>query len=394
MIWVVVIACVLLAAAATAQVLRPVPNLAFTRDAPAQIVIPGSAPALPWPSHGEATVGIQGIGIIGSSGGDAPVPIASLTKVMTAYVVLTDHPLGAGQTGPPITMTDADARAYAVGESQNQSVVRVEAGEQLTELQALQATLIGSANNVAVALANWDAGSTSAFVTKMNAEASALGMRTTHYVDTTGLDGGSVSNATDQITLATRAMANPVFGGIVDVPEVTLPVAGVVYNYNALVGHNGIVGIKTGSTLQAGGCFVFAAQRSAGGHSLIVIGAVLGQRGPSILQAALSAAQKLIDAAAGALQPVAVALPAGRVGTVKAPWGVDRTVTAPGVTLLGWPGMTVAVTVKPKPLGRSLGGGQAVATVTYSLGTQTQDVPAGVNGPVLGPSVSWRLKRL
>ena len=384
----------LLGAGAAVQLFRSVPPLQFQRAVSTRITVPGTPPALPWPTRGEATVGVLGVGQVGSSGPSTSVPIASLTKVMTAYVVLADHPLGSGQSGPAITMTDADARGYVTGLSQNQSVVRVQAGEQLSELQALQAALIGSANNIASALAVWDAGSTTAFVAKMNAAAASLGMGATHYVDATGLDAGSVSNATDQVTLATRLMANPVFAGIVDEPQVTLPVAGIVYNFNSLAGHNGIIGIKTGSTIQAGGCFLFAAQRTVAGHTAVVIGAVLGQQGPSILQAALSSAQKLIDAAAGSLQPVQFSVPGGRVGTVTAPWGGAHAVLAAPATLLAWPGMTVTVVVSARALGRTLVDGQTVGTVTYTLGTQSQVVPATVAGAVPGPTLSWRLRRL
>jgi len=392
LVFVVVLAAVVGAGAAV-QLFRSVPTLRFAAAAPATITLPGTPPVIPWPSRGEATLAVQGAGVLGSSGGNAPVAIASLTKVMTAYVVLADHPLGTGQTGPPITMTAADAQAYSVGLSQNQSVVRVVPGEQLTELQALQAALIGSANNVANALAVWDAGSTTAFVTKMNAAAAALDLHATRYNDATGLDSNSVSNATDQVVLATAAMSNPVFAGIVDLPQVTLPEAGIVYNYNSLVGHDGIVGIKTGSTLQAGGCFIFAAERTVAGHSAVVIGAVLGQQGPSILQAALSSAQKIIDAAAASLQPVNVSPPSS-VGRVTAAWGVARPVVAAGVTVLGWPGMTLAVKVKGRPLGDRLTDGQVVGTVTYTLGSQAQSVPARVSGAVAGPTLSWRLIRL
>ncbi len=86
-----------------------------------------------------------------------PVPIASVAKVMTAYVVLRDHPLQVGQDGPTITLTDADVADTARRAEQDQSVVSIAAGEQLTELQALRALLLPSANNIAAVLARWDA---------------------------------------------------------------------------------------------------------------------------------------------------------------------------------------------------------------------------------------------
>ena len=385
---------ILAVAGAVVQLTRAVPALSFVRDAPATLVVPGTPPAMPWPAGGEATVAVAGIGSFGASGSTAPVPVASLTKVMTAYLILSDHPLAPGSQGPSLTMTAADAAAYAFGAAQNQSVARVVAGEQLTEHQALEAALVASANNVAVALARWDAGSEPAFVQKMNAEAARLGMKSTHYADSTGLNAASVSNASDQVLLAQRAMANPVFAAIVGEASVDLPVAGILYNYDYLVGHSGIVGIKTGSTIQAGGCFLFAAHRPVLGRDELVIGAVLGQRGPSILEAALTAGQRLIDAAAGAVRPIAVNLPSSEVGRIRVPWGSEVAVRAgSGAVVLGWPGMAVSVTVTKLPLDPPLAAGQKVATVSYRSGNQVVDRPATVDTRVPRASLSWRLTR-
>ena len=391
---VLVVLLVLAVAGVVVQLTRSVPALSFTAEAPTTFVVPGSAPALPWPTGGQATVAVSGVGILGSSGSSAPVPIASLTKVMTAYVILADHPLAGGSQGPPITMTQADVAAYTFGAAQNESVARVAAGENLSEHQALEAALVASANNVAVALARWDAGSEAAFVQKMNAEAARLGMSATHYADSTGLSGASVSNAANQVVLAERAMANPVFAGIVGEASIDLPVAGTLYNYDYLVGHSGIVGIKTGSTIQAGGCFLFAAHRAVLGKDQLVIGAVLGQHGPSILEAALTAGQRLVDGVAGALRPIAVSLPSSEVGRIGVPWGHETTVRAGGgAVFLGWPGMAVKVTVTHVPLKAPLAAGQQVGTVTYRVGTQIVSRPATVDGPVPRPSLSWRLTR-
>ena len=391
---ILVVLVVLAVAAGIVQLTRAVPPLRFVVSAPATLVVPGAVPALPWPAGGQATVGIEGIGSLGASGGQTPIPIASLTKVMTAYLILADHPLAASQQGPPITMTAADAADYSVRAGQNQSVARVAAGEQLSEHQALEAVLVASANNLAVILARWDAGSEAAFVTKMNAEAARLGMTATHYADASGLSASSVSDATDQVRLAMLAMANPVFAAIVGEASIDLPVAGQLFNYNGLVGHGGIVGIKTGSTIEAGGCFLFAAHRTVAGHDEEVVGAVLGQRGPSILDAALTAGQRLIDAAAAVVRPVPVGLPYGFVGEVDVPWGHHVAVAAPGqATFLGWPGMAVKVDVQPYPVAAPMAGGKRVGTVSLRVGTQTMVQPAVLVGPVAKAPLSWRLTR-
>jgi len=377
---------------------RSVPPVRYISTAPASFRVPGPAPVLPFPSQGEATVGLLGVGTMGSSGGDAPVPIASLTKMMTAYLILRDHPLTEGEEGPAITVSASDTATEEVDAAGGQSVVKVQAGEQLTEHQALEALLVGSANNVGTLLANWDAGSQAAFVTRMNSEAASLGMTATHYADPTGLDAATVSSASDQVSLAEKAMTNPVFAGIVDLAQINLPVAGTVFNYDYLVGHDGIIGIKTGSTAEAGGCFVFAAIRAVGPVPIVVIGAVVGQQGPSILQAALNASLALINAAGAAAHPVSLSLPDhGQVAHLTAPWASPVAVVAPGTwSTIGWGGLTVDVGVSHRaplgPVGHLIAGAQ-LGTVTLTLAGQHHSFPATLQATVPSASARWRLER-
>jgi D-alanyl-D-alanine carboxypeptidase (penicillin-binding protein 5/6) len=99
------------------------------------------------------------------------VPIASLAKIMTRYLVLGDHPLPAGGSGPAITVTAADAAAFASDQRQGQSVVQVVRGEKLTDSRRCRRCSSPSGNNIASLLARWEAGSHAAFAAKMNAAA-------------------------------------------------------------------------------------------------------------------------------------------------------------------------------------------------------------------------------
>jgi D-alanyl-D-alanine carboxypeptidase (penicillin-binding protein 5/6) len=173
------------------------------------------------------------------------------------------------------------------------------AGEQLTERQALQALLLPSANNIAAVLARWDAGSTDRFVARMNDTARSLGMTHTRYTDPSGYDDATVSTAADQVRIVDRAMRLPVFASIVATPSATLPVAGTVHNTNTLLGHNGFVGVKTGSTAAAGGCFAFRAIRWIDGKRTTITGVVLGQPGHDQIAAGLAAADAMVDRIAG-----------------------------------------------------------------------------------------------
>ena len=257
-----------------------------------------TVPGTVWPAYGQAAVQI-GRSQVQAGPHQRAAPIASVAKVMTAYVVLRDHPLLPGEAGPAITLTDADVADTDRRRGQEESVVSIAAGEQLTELQALQALLLPSANNVAAALARWDAGSAGRFVARMNAVARSLGMTRTRYTDPSGYDDGTVSTAADQLRIVDRAMRLPMFASVVAARTATLPVAGTVHNTNTLLGHDGFVGVKTGSTGAAGGCFAFRAVRRVGGRPTTITGVVLGQPGHDRIAAGLAAADAMVARIAG-----------------------------------------------------------------------------------------------
>jgi D-alanyl-D-alanine carboxypeptidase (penicillin-binding protein 5/6) len=271
----------------------------------------GALEALPgtvWPEYGQAAVQIGQLQVQAGPNQHA-APIASVAKVMTAYLVLRDHPLPLGEEGSTITLTDADVADTDRRRRQQESVVSIAAGEQLTERQALQALLLPSANNIAAVLARWDAGSTDRFVARMNATARSLGMTHTRYTDPSGYDDATVSTAADQVRIVDRAMRLPVFASIVATPSATLPVAGTVHNTNTLLGHNGFVGVKTGSDDAAGGCFAFRAVRWIDGKRTTITGVVLGQPGDDQIAAGLEAADAMVDRIAGQPRRQVPALP-------------------------------------------------------------------------------------
>ena len=246
-----------------------------------------------WPAYGQAAVQM-GQSQIEAGPNQHAAPVASVAKVMTAYLVLRDHPLGVGEDGPTITLTDADVADTDRRSRQRESIVPIIAGEQLSELQALQALLLPSANNIAAVLARWDAGSVGRFVAHMNATAWSLGMTRTRYTDPSGYDDRTVSTAADQLRVVDRAMRVPAFASIVATPSATLPVAGTVHNTDRLLGRDGFVGVKTGSDRAAGGCFAFRAIRLVHGKRTTVTGVVLGQPGYDLIAAGLAAADVMV----------------------------------------------------------------------------------------------------
>jgi D-alanyl-D-alanine carboxypeptidase (penicillin-binding protein 5/6) len=260
---------------------------------------PGALPSTVWPADGQAAFVQGGQSKIHAGPSQHPAAIASVAKVMTAYLVLRDHPLQLGEEGPTITLTDADVDDTERRRRQQESVVSIAAGEQLTELQALQALLLPSANNIAAVLARWDSGSSGRFVARMNATARSLGMSRTRYTDPSGYDDATVSTAADQVRIVERAMRVAVFARIVATSTATLPVAGTVHNTNTLLGRDGFVGVKTGSDDAAGGCFAFRAVRWIDGRRTTITGVVLGQPGHDRITAGLVAAADLVDRIVG-----------------------------------------------------------------------------------------------
>jgi len=377
------------------QLLRPVPSPVFRASLPMSVRLPGSHPTLPWPATGAAAVSVEGAGSLGHAGDTRSAPVAGLAKVMTAYVVLKDHPLAPGAAGPSIPVTAATIAAARAEAAAQQAAVPVTAGESLTELQALEGLLVAPGNDVALLLGDWDASSTGSFVDKMNGAARRIGLDSTAFTDPSGLDPGSVSTPDDLIRLGEAAMAIPTFRQIVAMPQVTLPLAGVVYNLDFELGRDGIIGIKTGSDAAAGGCFLFAAQQTVDAKRVTLVGAVLGQGSASPNTAAVDEADALVKSAfadIAVLQPVA---PGQVVGRIDAPWGASIPVTASNAArMVGWPGLSVPVRLDSGGLPAAISSGARVGVLSVDPGSQDVRVVLRIAHPLEGPSVLWRLTRV
>ena len=384
----------ILVAAGTVNYLRPIPAATATSLIPTSVTIKGTPPSLPWPSHGSAAVGLQGLGFIASSGNEQAIPAASITKVMTALVLLKDKPLQKGETGPTITLTDADVQAYQADLKSQQSVVKVQAGEQLTELQMLEGMLIPSANNLAETAARWDAGSGTSFVAKMNARATELHLSHTKFADTSGASAGSVSTASDLLALGMAAMQNDVFAQIVAMGQVSLPVAGVVYNVNAALTHTGIIGIKTGSGLDTGANFLFAANAKVDSSTIVVYGCVMGQ---PTLDAAFTAAENLITTMSAAVHVERVLERNQTVAIYNTQWGEQADVVSLfDVDLVEWPGMVLRQRLETPPLAmdKPLPPETRAGKFHLTLGDYDFDVSLATANQLYPPGRFWRLTRV
>jgi len=373
------------------QYFRPLPTITATSVVAASERL-GTAPALPWPATGEAALYLEGAGAIGTSAGQSPIPMASTAKMMTALVVLEDHPLAAAQPGPVITVTQADVATFRAQRNQNESVLPVAAGEQLSEYQLLQGILLPSASNYADMLARWDLGDVSMFVNRMNTRAAALGMSGTHYDDVSGFSPLSVSTPSDLVTLARTAMLQPVFAEIVAQPQATLPVAGVVHNLDTLLGQGGVVGIKTGHTDQAGGCFVVAADLTIDAVPARIYGAVMGQ--PNALAGAFTTTTTLLHALSPALHLRSVVHRNDVIASYRTPWDEAGAVVADqSIAWVLLDGAMVVRRVALNELPAALPAGSRVGTLFIEAGVHRAEVPLVAATAITGPDAGWRLTR-
>lgn len=376
----------------TFQILRPLPAIGPTILQPASSQLGPASPVLPWPQTGSVAVAVQDLGTIATFGPQVTLPMASTAKIMTGFLVLERHPLELTQQGPAVPVTADDVTTYQTEKSQGQSVFPVAAGEPLSEYQALEALLVPSGNNIAELLATWDSGSVSAFVDRMNARAKTLGLTHTHYADPSGVSRESVSTPADLIHLAEVAMRDPVFAEIVAQPEATLPVAGRVFNVNAAVGQNGIIGVKTGSSGPAGACFVFAATVSADNQPARIFGAIMGL---PTLDDAFTTARNLIGVIGPALHVRSVLSTLQVVADYQAPWGDKATVF--GEQDLNWvvyDGMTLHLRTNLRQIQAPLPSGSNVGTLTVQVGEHVTQLPMHTTEPIFEPDLFWRITRL
>ena len=374
------------------QVVRPYPVVEVNAVAEST-KLPGSF-SVTFPKGGQSAVGTDNFGVIASSSVKTPIPIASVAKIMTAYLVLKSHPMKPGEDGPTITMEAQDVTEYLDGLKKGNSVLMVDQGEILTERQLLEGLLLPSGGNIADKLGRWVSGTNPAFVVKMNETAKSLGMTATTYADASGVSASTVSNSVDQVKLAQAAMADPIFREIVAMPQATLPVAGVVFNVNSMLGKHEVVGIKTGSTSKAGGNFVSATPIANGDKTHYIIAVVLGQQGVQPLQTALDENVSILDQARSQFKVYPVPQPSTGFGEISSAWKSTSGLKATQpVQIFGYPGMEVSFSMKLNNTQLPIVPNKNLATLTVKAGQEIQTVPLQTTQEIKPPSLLWKLLR-
>ncbi|MCU1527028.1 MAG: hypothetical protein JWP75_791 [Frondihabitans sp.] len=343
---------------------------------------------LSFPNYGATAVEAVGFDdSLKTSGDTQPRSIASISKIVTALVVLSKHPLNGG-SGPEITFTAADTGLYKTYLAQDGEVAPMTIGASLTEKQVLQVALIKSANNYAGTLANWAFGSTSAYVAATKAWLSAHRLDHTTLVEPTGLDASNKSTATDLVTLGKLALANPDVAAIVRTKSINIPGVGTVTNSNALLGIDDVVGIKTGTLDQAGACLLFATEEKIDGHEVTVVGAMLGGKDHDSLDVDV---QKLLAGVKAGFQTVNAVAKGDVYGTYATKWGVTaHAEAARSVSQLVYGATTVSATISLSKV-KEADAGERVGTLSVMIGTTKVAVPLDLDHAITGPDAWWRI---
>ncbi|MGV9244426.1 serine hydrolase [Streptomyces sp. NPDC003710] len=384
---------------AIVQAVRPLPTPTLGLSAEETYTFGGGKLDLPWPGQGQSAIEVEGVGMVGSEGAQTPRPIASVTKIMTAYVTLQEHPLKGNDGGPQITV---DQQAEDESKNEDESTAAVKKGQKFTERQMLQMLMIPSGNNAARLLARWDS-DPKTFVGKMNAAAKQLGMTHTTYTDPSGLDKSTVSTAVDQLKLAKRVMQDPVFRSIVGMAKADIPgLTGPIYNNNdLLVKQVGVIGLKTGSSTPAGGNLVWAATKVVDGKTQTIYGAVLNQdartgRVWDSLQLAITNSQKLIDKVQQSLTTATVVKKGEVVGYVDDQLGGRTPVVATrNMKAVGWPGLRTTLSIGGKAVPHEAKAGTVVGKLTVGDGSShAVTIPVALQKDLAEPGYGAKFTRL
>ncbi|HET7528963.1 MAG TPA: hypothetical protein VFJ84_01900 [Candidatus Saccharimonadales bacterium] len=366
---------------------RPV---AAVRPELKSVTVSSGAPVrLPWPAAGQAAFGAAGYGLLESKGPSSPVPIASITKVITALAILQKKPIAAGGQGPVITFGKDDVDLFNYYYLHDGSVAKISSGERLTEYQALEAMMLPSANNVADSLAIWAFGSMQAYVDYANSMVSRMGLLYTTVGGASGFSDNTTSTAEDLVRLGLAALKSPVLKSVVGEKDVNLPVAGAIRNVNWLLGQDGVVGIKTGNTGKAGGCYLYAAVRNISGQDVTVVGSILGA--PD-LNSAISQADRIIKSADAGFQKLVVVHKGQKLGQYQTAWGPEAAISSPAdIPMLIWKGSAVKISVNIHDISAPARAGAPAGSITVSNSEKKVTSQVVLGGGLSAPSWRWRI---
>jgi D-alanyl-D-alanine carboxypeptidase (penicillin-binding protein 5/6) len=368
-------------------ILRPLPATAASLK-PTE-TLTQTATQIAWPAYGTGAISAVGFdGILSSYGPQVSTPMASITKTVTALVVLDAMPLAAGESGPELTLTAADQRIYAEVIAEGGSAAPVAVGSVFTERQLLEAMMLPSANNYSIMLANWAYGSVEKFLAATTTWLDKNELAGTHLADSSGLNQDSRSTPADLVRIGQMVLAHPVLSEIVAEQSADLPVIGTVKNTNKLLGQGGVIGLKTGTTRVAGACLLFAAELPVGGETVTVVGVILGAPNHNALN---SSVLGLLDTVTAGFRQLPLVAEGDTFGTYTTPWGATSDIVATtSASVLVWQDSSVAVDVTASPLVSGTAD-QEVGTATFTVADTVIDVPLALADDLDTAGTGWRI---
>jgi serine-type D-Ala-D-Ala carboxypeptidase (penicillin-binding protein 5/6) len=356
--------------------------------APAAAVAVSGASSAVSVTGGDEYLGAAGLQLPASS--EEPRPIASISKLVTALVILDAHPLaGADDPGPTITFTKADHDLYDRYYVLGATIAAMPTGSSLSLHDALATMLIPSASNYADALSTWAFGSQRAFVAAARDWLDAHQLTGTTIVEPTGIDDRNTSTPTDLLALARLAAAEPTVAAIAATPSVTLPGPGTLYNTNGLLGTEGITGLKTGNLGEGTYGLLYTAALDVGaGAPLSVVGVQLDAftRDESNAQVL-----RLLRSIREGFHDVPLVETGLDLGGYTTPWGSSaRIVVARGASLYTWSDTPITVTLASLTPA-TYRDGEVVGTLTWTAGPNTATADLVLSGDIDPPTDWWRL---
>lgn len=386
-----------LGAVATAMVLAMASYTSFALLAPIDPLVPQvielesvSTPAaeVALPAYGGSAIGdAESDHLFAGVDVDTPRPIASITKVITALVVLSEHPIDDGTDGVTITLTADDSRLVSSYAAINGTTAPAPAGRTITQRAIIELMLVHSANNYAETLAVWAFGSVDDYLSAARAWLDEQGLTAISVADTTGFSPDNLASPRSLLRLARIATTDPVVAAAAALPRVSVPGIGSFDNRNIIVGVDGVTGLKTGTLRASGSSLLFSAEHAGPTGEHRVVGVVLN--GPDGTQVAADASALLLSVRDDYHQVELVA-----EGTVVArystPWGDSAEVrVATDVSDVVWGAVSSVATARAPTLQPGVeSDSEPIVEVRY--GAERVRVPLQWVGAINEPPLDWR----
>ncbi|MFP7761618.1 D-alanyl-D-alanine carboxypeptidase family protein [Marisediminicola sp. LYQ85] len=361
-------------------------------------VEPPAAAAIAVPPEGISAISIAGAddyftadvsGGWAAGAADERRPIGSITKLITALVILEARPLASpDDPGPTLTFSESDNDLYDKYYVLGATTAEMPTGSSMSQYDALSTMLVPSASNYAEAVSTWAFGSQGAFLSATQTWLAANGLGGTTVVEPTGISAQNTSTVTDLLAIGKLAAANPVVAAIAATPSIALPGPGSLSNTNTLLGGE-ITGLKTGNLGEGTHNLLYTATVEVGADApLSVTGVVLGGFSRDTVGQGVRA---LLDSIRAGFHEVVVANKGQDIGTYTTPWGATaQMVIAENASIFTWSDTPIEASMTPSAT-VTYDDGEQVGTIDWVAGPHTTSAAIEIEGEIEPPSAWWRL---